>query len=244
MRNIKLLIQYEGTAYAGWQRQDNALGIQEVIEEAIKKVTGEEVRLIGSGRTDRKVHALGQVANFHTSSQIPGHKFKYALNIKLPEDIQIIKSKEVDKNFHSRYDAKGKRYKYIIYNSPLANPIYRNFSYHIDKELDIYSMEKTARHFIGSHDFKSFMGPRTGTVNTIRTISKIDMRKENELIYITIEGNSFLRHMIRIIVGTLVYVGIGKFEEQDIPKIIEARDRTKAGPTAPPQGLFLEKVYY
>lgn len=244
MKNVRLLIQYEGSNYSGWQSQKNALGIQEVIERAITKITGEKVLLIGSGRTDGKVHALGQVANFFTNSKIPAERFKYALNINLPDDIKIIQSSEVSDDFHSRFDAIKKRYKYILYNNPMANPIYRNFSYHIDRELNIEEMGKALDHFIGTYDFKGFMGPRTKVTNTIRTIYKIRLERVNDLIYITIEGNSFLRHMIRIIVGTLVYVGLGKIQKEDLPMIINSRDRTLAGPTAPGQGLFLEKVYY
>mgnify|MGYP001106611512 CR=1 FL=1 len=244
MRNIKLLIQYEGTNYSGWQTQANALAIQEIIEKAIRKVTGEKVNIIGSGRTDGKVHALGQVANFYSNSKIPADRFKYALNINMPDDIKIIESVEVDNQFHSRFDAIKKRYKYLIYNNPMPNPIYRNFAYHIERKLDMEEMQKSLIYFIGEHDFKGFMGPRTQVTNTIRRIYNIELREINDMVHITIEGNSFLRHMIRIIVGTLVYIGLGKIQRKDLPEIIKSKDRTIAGPTAPPQGLFLERVFY
>lgn len=244
MRNIKLIIEYDGTSYSGWQSQENAVGIQEVLENAIEKTTGERVKLVASGRTDAKVHATGQVANFYTNSTIPGKKFKYALNINLPDDIKIIESEEVDLSFHSRFSASKKRYRYIIYNGKMPRPLYRNFSYHVDMPLNIEEMRNSLKYFIGEKDFKSFMGPRSVVHTTIREIYSMDIIENGELIEIVIEGKSFLRNMVRIIIGTLVFVGIGKIKSKDVEKIIEGRKRSLAGPTAPPQGLFLEKVYY
>lgn len=244
MKNIKLLIEYDGTNYSGWQSQKNAIGIQDIIEDAIEDLTGEKVKLIGSGRTDKKVHALGQVANFITNSTIPGSKFKYALNIKLPGDIKIIDSKEVSMEFHSRFDAKRKRYKYIIYRRNIPSPIYRNFSYHIDNDLNIEEMRLALPYFVGTHDFESFKAKRSQVYSTIRTIYSMEIVEKDEFIEIIVEGNSFLMHMIRIIVGTLVFIGTGKIKKEDIPAIIQGKNRDLAGPTAPPQGLFLEKVYY
>ncbi|MGO1469924.1 MAG: tRNA pseudouridine(38-40) synthase TruA [Tissierella sp.] len=244
MRNIKLIIEYEGTAYSGFQSQNNALGIQEVIEKAIEKVTGESIKLIASGRTDKGVHALGQVVNFHTSSNIPAENFIRAINRKLPDDIKIKNSEEVDLNFHSRFSASGKRYRYIIYNSRIERPLYRNFSYHIIKKIDPNKIKKSIPYFIGTHDFNSFMGPKTKVKDTIRTIYSMELEENGDFLEIIVKGNNFLRHMIRIIVGTLIYVGIGRIKVEDIPSIIEAKDRRLAGVTAHPEGLFLEKVYY
>ncbi len=244
MKNIKLTIEYEGTNYSGWQRQDNAVTIQEKIEEAIGKATGEKVKLIGSGRTDGKVHALGQVANFLTKSSIPGEKYKYALKFLLPDDITIIGSEEVDLNFHSRFDAIKKRYKYIVYNGELPRAIYRNFSYHVPYNIDLNEMICASKYLVGTHNFASFMATNSEVNSTIRTIYDISIEKNNDLIEFNIEGNSFLRNMVRIIVGTLLNVGFGKLNKEDLPKIILDRKREAAGPTAPPQGLFLEKVYY
>ncbi|NLY45206.1 MAG: tRNA pseudouridine(38-40) synthase TruA [Tissierella sp.] len=244
MRNIKLVIEYDGTAYSGWQSQDNSVGIQEIIEKAIRKTTGEKVKLIGSGRTDAKVHAKGQVANFFTNSNIPGDRFVYALNIKLPYDIQIIESEEVDLDFHSRFSAKRKRYRYVIYNGKILRPLYRNFSYHVGRTLDIEEMKKTMDYFIGEKDFESFMGRKSIVHTTVREIYDMEIIQNDEFIEIVFEGKSFLKNMIRIIVGTLVFVGIGRIKSEDVEKIIKARKRSLAGPTAPPQGLFLEKVYY
>lgn len=245
MRNIKLLIEYEGTRYSGWQTQDNAISIQQTMEDAIEKVTGERTRLIGSGRTDGRVHALGQVANFFTNEKvIPGSNFKYPLNAKLPPDIKVLKSEDVDLNFHARFNATKKKYRYLIYYGEMPRPIYRNFSYHVYGDLDIDKMIISSKQFIGTHDFKSFMGPKSVVDTTVRTIYDIDIAQRGELIEITVKGKSFLRHMIRIMVGTLVHIGLGKIPMEDLGKIIHGRDRTLAGPTAPPQGLFLEKVYY
>ena len=244
MRNIKLIIEYEGTAYSGWQSQDNATGIQEVIEKAIKKTTGEKVKLLAAGRTDAKVHAKGQVANFYTSSKIPGERFKLSLNIKLPDDIKIIESEEVDSDFHSRFSATKKRYRYIIYNGITPRPLYRNFSYHVHRPLDLKEMRKSIKYFIGEKDFRSFMGRSSVVHTTVKEIYSMEIIENGEFIEIVVEGKSFLKNMIRIIVGTLVYVGIGRIKSEDVEKIIEGRKRRLAGPTAPPQGLFLEKVYY
>lgn len=244
MRNIKLTIEYEGTNYSGWQIQENAITIQEKLEEALEKITGEKVKLVGSGRTDAKVHALGQVANFLTKSSIPGEKYKFALKFLLPEDITIVDSQEVDLDFHARFDATKKTYKYLVYNGELPRAIYRNFSYHVPYPIDIDKMLYASRYFIGTHDFATFMAANSEVNSTIRTIYDITIVRKNELIEFTIEGNSFLRNMVRIIVGTLLYVGFGKIDKEQISKIILDKKREGAGPTVPPQGLFLEKVFY
>ncbi|MFY9213741.1 MAG: tRNA pseudouridine(38-40) synthase TruA [Tissierellaceae bacterium] len=244
MRNIKITIEYDGTNYSGWQRQENALTIQEVLETALEMATGEMVRVIGSGRTDARVHARGQVANFFTTSDIPAERFMHAINLKLPEDILVVKSEEVSLDFHARFDAKGKRYRYVIYNDKLASPLNRNYSYHVKKPLNIDEMRKATKYFIGEKDFRSFMVAKTIVHTAVREIYSMEIRKNDPFIDIVIEGKSFLRNMVRIIAGTLVWVGTGRIKSEEVEKIIEGRDRTLAGPTAPPQGLYLEKVYY
>ncbi len=244
MKNIKLTIEYDGKAYAGFQSQQNALGIQEVIEKAISEVTGEQIKLIASGRTDKGVHALGQVANLYTDCDIPAKRFMYAINKKLPEDIKIKDSEEVDLDFHSRFSATRKRYRYVVYNGKVERPLYRNISYHVRKAMDIDEIRKSIPYFIGTHDFKSFMGSKTVVKDSIRTIYSIELKQKGEFIEFIIEGNNFLRHMVRIIVGTLIFVGIGRIKSEYIPEIIEAKNRVLAGITAGPEGLFLEKVYY
>lgn len=248
MRNIKMIIEYDGTNYSGWQEQINAITVQQEIERATSEATQEKVKLIGASRTDKGVHAKGQVANFFTNSNIPDFKFKDAINIKLPEDIVILNSEEVEKDFHSRFDAVGKRYKYIIYNSKTRSPLLRNYSYYVPWKLDYKAMKNASKYFVGTHDFYSFMVSRSSAKvtikSTVRTINKLAIEKEKDLVYFLIEGNAFLYNMVRIIIGTLIDVGKGKIEEYDIPNIIKAKDRTKAGHTAPAQGLYLEKIFY
>lgn len=244
MRNIKLTIEYEGTAYSGWQSQNDVVGIQEVIETAIKKITGEKVKLVGSGRTDAGVHAMGQVANFYTKSSIPANKIKIPLNINLPDDIKIIESVEVDSDFHSRFSATKKRYRYIIYNGKMPRPLYRSYSYHVSRNLNIDEMRKASKYFIGEKDFKSLMGRGAVVHTTVKKLYSIEISQNGEFIEIVVEGKSFLKNMVRIIVGTLIFVGIGRIKSKDVEKIIEGRKRSLAGPTAPAHGLFLEKVYY
>lgn len=244
MKNVKLTIEYDGTNYHGWQYQNNVNSIQEEIEKALTKITGEYINIFGSGRTDAGVHATGQVANFYTTSQLPIKRFKYALNMRLPRDITIVDSEEVDLEFHSRFSAKGKQYKYIIYNNEMPSAINRNYSYHIINRLNIDEMKKASKCLIGTHDFKSFMSKGTIVKDTIRTIYSIDIIKNGNFIEIIIEGSSFLRSMIRIIVGTLILVGNGKLRKEDLPNIILGKTRCLSGPTAPAQGLYLQKVYY
>lgn len=244
MKNIKLIVEYEGTNYLGWQIQEGLPTVQGELKKALEIATGEEIQLIGSGRTDKRVHALGQVANFHTNSNIPGEKYKLLMEFLLPEDISIVDSEEVDLDFHSRFDATSKRYKYIVYNGKLPSAIYRNFTYHVSANLNIYDMIEASKYFLGTHDFNAFKVSKGKKLNTNRTINHINIEKKDKLIEFTIEGNSFLHHMVRIIVGTLIYVGSGRINKDEIPKIIKARKREKAGITAPAQGLFLEKVYY
>lgn len=244
MKNIKLTIEYEGTNYSGWQRQNNVRTVQGEIEKAIEKTIKEKVKLIGSGRTDKKVHALGQVANFKTHSKMPGERYKHALKEYLPDDISIVDSKEVNLDFHSRFHASRKIYKYIVYNGKLPSALYKRFSGFCHYDLDISAMEEASKYFIGTHDFASFKSTESVVHTTVRTIYNIEIIKNKDIIEITIEGKSFLHNMVRIIVGTLLYVGRGKILKEEIPIIMSARNREKAGPTAPPEGLYLKEVLY
>lgn len=244
MKNVMLIVEYQGTNFSGWQRQIGERTVEEEIEKALKKITKENIKLIGSGRTDAKVHAFGQVANFNTTSTIPASRFKYILNTRLPEDITIRESKEVDMDFHSRFSAKAKKYKYIIYNNKMPSALYRNYAYHIPRDIDIDKMKDASKEFIGTHDFTSFKGRRSVVKDAIRTIYKIDMVQNKDFVEITIIGKSFLRYMVRIIVGTLLEVGYGNLNRADIREIITSKNRSKAKKTAEPQGLFLMKVYY
>lgn len=244
MRNIKLIIEYDGKEFNGWQKQANKLNIQGEIENAIKEITGEKTELIASGRTDAGVHAIGQVANFKTNSKIPIEKIPIALNTKLKKSIRIKDATEVSERFHSRYNCKKKTYCYTINNSKYGSSIYRNMQCHIPEKLNVEKMKKALKFFVGEHDFKAFKASGGSTKGTIRTIydAKIEIDKENIHIYLT--GNGFLYNMVRIISGTLVDVGLEKIEPEYIEEILLSKDRKKAGRTLPAQGLCLMKVEY
>lgn len=244
MKNIKLTIEYDGSNYHGWQTQENAVTVQETVEKAIKKLTGEECTLIGCSRTDTGVHALGHTANFVTGSKIPPDRFAYALNPQLPEDIVIKRSEEVALDFHSRFQAKGKKYMYRIYNSTYPSALLRNRAYHVMPPLDLPSMEEAAGQFLGTHDFSAFRASGSDTKTSVRTITGVRLRKEGEIIEFEIQGDGFLYNMVRIIAGTLVEVGHGRIEAGSIRDIIASKNRRNAGRTAPAHGLYLKEVYY
>jgi len=245
MRNIKITIEYDGKDFNGWQKQPNKLNIQGEIERAIEEVTGDqEIELIASGRTDAGVHAIGQVANFKTNSNIPTDKIPIALNTKLKHSIRIKDAEEVEERFHARYNCKKKTYRYVINNGNTASAIYRNLEYFIPEKLDIEEMKKAIKFFEGEHDFKGFKASGTSSKSSVRIIYKTKLEKKGDKIFIELTGNGFLYNMVRIIAGTLVDVGLGKIRANDIPKIIDSKDRTKAGKTLPPYGLYLVKVNY
>ena len=245
MRNIKLTIEYDGKEFGGWQKQPNKLNIQGTIERAIEEITGEQIELNASGRTDSGVHSLGQVANFKTNSSIPIEKVPIAINTKLKKSIRIIKAEEVEERFHSRLSCKKKTYRYIINNNETASAIYRNLEYHIPQKLDIEKMKQAIKYFEGEHDFKAFKASGTSSKSSVRTIFKADIyqQKDNRL-WIELTGNGFLYNMVRIIVGTLVDVGLGKIKPEEISRIISEGKRENAGKTVPPNGLYLLKVEY
>ena len=244
MRNIKLTIEYDGKEYNGWQKQPNKLNIQGTIEQAIYRITGEEVELNASGRTDAGVHAIAQVANFKTNSKIPTEKIAVALNTNLKKSIRIKKAEEVDERFHSRLNCKKKTYRYVINNAEIESALYRNFECHIPTKLDVEKMKEAVKYFIGEHDFKAFKASGTSSKSSVRTIYDAKVYKQDEHIFIELTGNGFLYNMVRIISGTLVEVGLGKIEPQEIEKIINEKKRELAGKTLPPQGLFLLNVEY
>ena len=244
MRNIKLTIEYDGKKFGGWQKQPDKLNIQGEIEEAIKQITDEDVELNASGRTDSGVHSLGQVANFKTNSKIEIDKFAVAINSKLKKSIVIKQAEEVDDNFHARYSCKGKKYRYIINNSYQGTAIYRDLECHIPQKLDIEKMREAIKYFEGEHDFKGFKASGTSSKSTIRNIYKAEIITEGERIMIELTGNGFMYNMVRIISGTIVEVGLGKIKPEEIPEIINSKDRTKAGKTLPAHGLYLVEVYY
>ena len=244
MRNIRLTIEYDGKCYNGWQKQPNKLNIQGEIERAIYNITKEEVDLIGSGRTDAGVHALGQVANFKTNSQISIEKLPLAINSQLKNSIVIKEAEEVNERFHSRYNAKRKTYRYIINNSKCGTAIYRNLEYSYPFKLDAEKMKQASKYFEGEHDFKAFKSSGTSSKNSVRTIYKAIVKQEGEKIIIELTGNGFLYNMVRIISGTLLDVGLGKIQPEEIPEMIESKDRQRAGKTLPAHGLYLVEVKY
>jgi tRNA pseudouridine38-40 synthase len=257
MRNIRLLIAYDGTDFHGWQRQPNVPTIQACLESAIEKIVAERVTLYGSGRTDAGVHALNQVANFKTAGNIPPANFLKALNKLLPSTIRVKSVEDVEESFHSRYDARAKTYRYRILWAPISSPFTGRYVHHYPYPLDPKAMAAGARHLEGEHDFTSFAGsagavheptlqPSDDRGNNMRTIfaSRILWRPRTSILIYEVRGNGFLHHMVRNIVGTLLEVGRGKLAPQDVLKIFKARDRTRAGPTAPASGLCLVRVEY
>lgn len=229
----------------GWQKQPDKLNIQGTIEKAIEAITGEVVDLQASGRTDSGVHSLGQVANFKTNSNIPIEKIPIALNTNLKKSILIKSAEEVDENFHSRLSCKRKTYRYIINNSKNGTAIYRNLETHIPMKLDIEKMKQAVKFFEGEHDFKAFKASGTSSKSSVRTIFNAEViEKPDEKIWIELTGSGFLYNMVRIISGTLVDVGLGKIEPEEISNIIKSQKRENAGKTLPPQGLYLVSVEY
>jgi tRNA pseudouridine38-40 synthase len=244
MKNIQLIISYRGTNYSGWQIQPNGITIQEVLTSAIYELTDEKINLIGSGRTDARVHAFGQVANFKTESTIPPKVFYKAINSKLPQDIRIISSCDIGMDFHSRYSAKGKKYEYHINQVVVPSPFKTDLSFYVKYQLDWKAMEEASKYFIGEHDFKTFMASGSAVKDTVRTIEEIDFQRSMNDYIISCKGNGFLYNMVRIIVGTLFEVGSHRISQKEIPEIIAGLDRAKAGVTVPAHGLYLKEVFY
>ena len=244
MRNIKIIVEYDGTNYSGWQIQKNALSIQQVIEYSVERVTGVKTEVIGASRTDAGVHAKGYVANFKTESNIPADRFKDALNTKLPQDIVILKSEETYFDFHSRYHSKGKTYCYTILNRENAPAIGRNFLYHVKSPLNIENMKRACKYFLGTHDFSAFRNIGSSVKTSTRTITDMRIEKHGEIIEIYGTADGFLYNMMRIIVGVLIQVGNGKLKPKDVEDIILSKDRKKAGKAAPASGLCLIEVFY
>ncbi len=245
LKNFKITIEYDGGSYHGWQRQTSDRTIQGEIEKALMTMTGEKVVLIGSGRTDAGVHAFGQVSNFYCDTALSPGNFQKGLNSLLPEDIVITACKQVPEKFHARYDVKSKTYHYRILNRNLPAAIFRQYAWHIRKRLDLNAMVGSLRYIIGTHDFKAFEGTGSPRANTIRSVIHADLVKMDDgYLVFKIEGNGFLRFMVRNIVGTLVDVGIGKNTHRDFNRILISKDRNLAGITAPAHGLFLMQVKY
>ena len=244
MRRIQLIVEYDGTNYAGWQRQANALAVQQVLEEKLNKLTGERIVVHGASRTDAGVHALGQSAHFDTASRIPGEKFSYALNALLPRDIRVRESRDVPSDFHARFSTKGKRYRYLFWDAPHAGALNRNTHAHSIYPLDVQKMQAEAEALIGTHDFAAFAASGSVVKDTVRTIWRADVTRDGHEVKLIVEGSGFLYNMVRIIAGTLRDVGSGKLEPGALRRAIETGNRLDLGVTAPAHGLTLMKVYY
>lgn len=244
IRRVMIYVAYDGTNYHGWQLQPECITIEGKLNEALSNLLNTDIKVIGASRTDAGVHAMGNVAVFDTVSRIPADKFPYALNERLPEDIRVLEGKEVDINFHPRKCDTKKTYEYHILNTQFEIPIKSRYTYHVYSKLDLELMNKAARYIEGEHDFTSFCSVNTQSDTRIRTIYNLDITKENDEIIISVSGNGFLYNMVRIIAGTLIEVGKGKLTPDSIKEIIDAMDRTKAGPTAPAKGLLLKKYEF
>ncbi|MDI6728768.1 MAG: tRNA pseudouridine(38-40) synthase TruA [Thermodesulfovibrionales bacterium] len=255
MRNIKLTIQYDGTNYNGWQIQPNGITIQEILQKNIKKITGEDAKLIGAGRTDAGVHAIGQVASFKTSSGLSSDVIKRALNANLPDDIRILNACDAELDFHPRYDAKSKIYVYVISNFTVISPFLYRYAWKVPHKLHFEDMCNAIEFIRGRHDFSAFRASGCSAKNPVRTVFNISIEKSDTIHFMDIpfagnflkvrlEADAFLRHMVRNIVGTIVEIGKGKTKSEEIREIINSKDRRLAGPTAPARGLFLEEINY
>lgn len=243
-KRVKLIISYDGTNYCGWQIQINGITVEEVINRELSNLLGENISVIGASRTDSGVHALGNVAVFDTFSKIPPEKMCFALNQRLPEDIRIQDSCEVPLDFHPRFCDSTKTYEYRILNRRFDSPVMRLYTHFVYMPLDVEKMKCASRYIIGEHDFKSFCSSRTQVVDTVRTIYFLEVSKEGDIISIKISGNGFLYNMVRIIVGTLIKVGLGVYPPEHVKEILDARDRNAAGPKAPAKGLTLIGIQY
>jgi tRNA pseudouridine38-40 synthase len=245
MRTIKLLIEYDGTNYQGWQVQPKGPTIQGILEEKLGLLTGKPVQLFGSGRTDSGVHALGQVAHFKTQSQMDIRTIQRALNSLLPPDIVIQKAEEVEEGFHARKHSKSKIYEYRILNRDLRSAFYRGYVWYRPQKLNLAEMKKATQSLIGEHDFSAFRTVGSSTRTTVRRVIRAEWKRGRDgLLCFEIEANGFLKQMVRSIIGTLVEIGKGRMKAMEFQRILESKDRRKAGPTAPAHGLFLKEVKY
>lgn len=244
MKRIKLTVAYDGTAFSGWQTQPGRRTVEGVLNEALCRLTGEEISVIGASRTDAGVHALGNVAVFDTASEIPAERFCYALNPLLPEDVVVTNSENKTSDWHPRRQKCRKTYEYRIQNAKMPDPTRRRSSYFVSFPLDLERMKKAAEYLKGTHDFASFCCVRTNVKDTVRTVYRLELWQQEDEIRILVEGNGFLYNMVRIIAGTLIQVGRGYFQPEQVKEMLEAKSRIEAGATAPPQGLRLVRIDY
>lgn len=246
MNRIRMIVQYEGTAYVGWQAQPNGLSVQERLEAELHKITGEDIRLHGSGRTDSGVHARAQVAHFDTNSRVPPDKFAYALNAGLPPDIRAVYSGSAPQAFHARFDVARKHYRYAVWHSPHGNPFLRNTTLHVHHPLDVAAMAEAAALALGEHDFGAFKAAGIEMKSTVRNlyVSQWEQGEAPGLLYYRVAGSGFLYNMVRILVGTMLEIGGARRSVADMARALSTAIREDAGPTAPAHGLTLWRVEY
>ena len=244
MRNLKITIQYDGSAYHGWQVQKNALTVQEAFQNAVEKVFKKRLDVIGCSRTDSGVHANMYVLTLKTDMDIDSQGVVLALNTKLPADIAVVDCEECDGDFHPRYSCKSKEYVYKLYNGKIRNPFLKDYAYHYRYDIDADYLCKQAQAFVGTYDYSGFCSAKSDVEDTVRTVKKFDVTREGDMVYFTVEADGFLYNMVRIMVGTLLFVSEGKIKEGELLDVIKSKDRKKAGKTAPPQGLYLNKINY
>ena len=243
-RRILLTVSYDGTNYAGWQLQENAVAVQQRVEEALEKLIHTPIRVTGASRTDAGVHALGQRFHFDTFSRIPADKYAFAMNTCLPPDIRILAGREVPGDFHARFDAQGKRYTYRIHNAPHASALYRNITAHVPYKLDLEKMQNALPDLLGTHDFAAFQASGGTAKTTVRTLTDVRLQRDGDLLTLTVCGNAFLYNMVRIITGTMLDIGMGRIPADAFRQALETGDRLALGITAPACGLELTHVYY
>jgi tRNA pseudouridine38-40 synthase len=244
MRNIKLTLCYDGTEFHGWQSQPGVRTVQQVLEDALEQLTGVRPNTTASGRTDAGVHALGQVVHFLTASRHAPGTFVRALNALMPRDVRVREAREMPQAFHATLDARSKRYRYVIDNGRVASPFQLRYSWHVPAPLDCLAMHRAGRRLVGRHDFHSFETDWPNRTSSVRTIHELTVERREEFVTIEVEADGFLYNMVRSIAGTLKLVGSGKRPEEWVSDVLAAQNRVAAGPTAPPQGLFLVKVRY
>lgn len=244
MKRVLMCVSYDGTAYSGWQAQDNAKTIEGELNKALSDLNGRDIEVIGASRTDAGVHSLASMCVFDTDMRMPAEKFSFALNTRLPEDIRVVWSKEVAPDFHPRHCNTQKTYEYHIYNEEFMPPLKRLYAFHERRQLDIEAMNEAGSYLVGEHDFKSFCSVNSTAETTVRTITAINVQRKDGEVVISVTGNGFLYNQVRIIAGTLMWVGLGVRKASEVKVMLEACDREAAGPTAPVHGLWLKSFKF
>lgn len=244
MKTIRLTLEYDGTAYVGWQVQPNGLAVQQLVEQALARVLDVPVRLVSSGRTDAGVHARGMVAHFTTARELPMAAYRDGVNRFLPQDVAVTEAAEAEAGFHARFSARGKWYRYTLCLTPIRSPLAARTSWHLRSPLDEQAMAEAADVFVGRHDFAAFRASGCDAATTVREIYAVELSRQENLLHIDVKGSGFLRNMVRVMVGTLVEIGQGKMSVADLRPLLQGGRREGAGKTAPPQGLCLMEVWY